>query len=286
MDDIFDEPLGDLSSLPDIHADNVLDWDKSDVSSENGTCRKKDEFEDQSLGGVSSPSLPPLPYPSAGKTTEEWLIDQVEPIIKANESSPNKPLLFPRTFNGLVAAHALAARLSKLNASAAGAFINSNGENLEQGIKKTSKKNQSRCGMTYSTKCEQCGEKKKKCKCAKVIDASVVTFINNVSSACIPSESFERKLEFCINVSKRGVTSRSPLLVTSKNWIDREIEEENSNIFKESSVEVSIRERGGCEKEIEREIKKESLWTKSITIVKYEEDEKSQNGMNKKKKST
>ena len=75
-------------------------------------------------------------------------------------------------------------------------------------------------------------------------------------------------------MSERGVASRNPPLVTSKNWIDREIEEEKAELSKESSTELSPRmwEEHDTSKEIEKEIDNESLWTDSITVVKYEED--------------
>ena len=273
MDDDF-EPLlleGDLPSLPDIHADDLLvldsGWDLLTCESvRNG--RKGYEFSDQVSVAISSPQHPP-----SRKMTEKWLIDQVGPIIEANACSPRKLLLFPKTFNGLIAKHALTAHMSEQNLSVTLTSKPNEGttdttDSHAQGAEKKSKKNQSRRGMTY--KCEQCGEKKKKCKCGQVIDASVVTLINNDTT---PSESFERKPEFCIYVSERGVTSRSPPLVTSKSWIDREIAEEKAELSKESSVEVPPRERGGRDQEIgieiDEELDQESLWTDSIVVVKY-----------------
>ena len=270
MDDDF-EPLlleGDLPSLPDIHADDLLDWDLLTCeSARNG--RKEYDFLDEVSAAISSSQFSP-----AGKTTEAWLIDQVGPIIEANACSPGKSLLFPKTFNGLIAKHALDAYMPRLNVSVEGESMEGTTDTTDshaQRAEKKSRKNQSRRGMTYSKKCQQCGEKKKKCKCGQVIDASVVTMINNNS---IPSDSFEIKSEFCIYVSERGVASRSPPLVKSKNWIDREIEEEKAELSKESSTEVSPRmwEEHDTSKEIEREIDNKSLWTDSITVVKYEED--------------
>ena len=270
MDDDF-EPLlleGDLPSLPDIHADDLLDWDLLSCESARND-RKECEFSDEVSAAISSPQLSP-----ARKTIEAWLIEQVGTIIEANACSPGKSLLFPKTFNGLIAKHALDAHMSRLNVSVEGESMEGTTDTTDshaQGPETKSKKNQSRRGMTYREKCQQCGEKKKKCKCGQVIDASVVTLINNNSTS---SESFERKSEFCIYVSERGVASRSPPMVTSKNWIDREIEEEKAELSKESSTELSPRmwEEHDTSKEIEREIDNESLWTDSITLVKYEED--------------
>ena len=189
-DDLEPFPIeSDLPPLPGIHADALLDL----LSCES--------ISDQVSDAISSPQLP-----SPRKTTEQWLIDQIGPIIEAHACSPRKALLFPKTFNGLIAKHALDAHMSRLNISVGFVSVEGTTNTYKQGAENKSEKNQSRRGMTYSKKCEQCGAKKKKCKCAQVIDASVVT---------TPSESFERKPEFCICVSERGVTP--------KNWIDREI---------------------------------------------------------------
>lgn len=248
MDDDL-EPLpieSDLPPLPDIHADDLLDL---------LTC---ESISDQVSDAISSPQLP-----SPGKTTEQWLIDQIGPIVEANACSPRKALLFPKTFSGLIAKHALDAHMSRLNISVGFASVEGTTNTYKKGAEKKSKKNQSKHGMTYiGKKCEQCGAKKKKCKCPQVIDASVVT---------TPSESFERKPEFCICVSERGLTS--------KNWIDREIEKEKAELSKEGDTELYPRtweEHDTRSTEIETEIDNESLWTDSIRVVKHEDEKKRQ----------
>ena len=272
MDDDF-EPLlleGDLPSLPDIHADDLLDWDLlSCESARNG--RKECEFSDEVSAAISSPQLSP-----ARKTIEAWLIEQVGTIIEANACSPGKSLLFPKTFNGLIAKHALDAHMSRLNVSVEGESMEGTTDTTNttskqgQGADKKSTKNQSRRGMTYSKNCERCGEKKKKCNCVKVIDASVGTFNND----SVRSESFGLKPELCIYVSERGATSKIRLEAMSQNWIDREMEEEKAKLSKESNVEVFPKTRKEYDKDIETEIGNESLWTDSIIVVQCEDEKK------------
>ena len=136
------------------------------------------------------------------KSIEQWLVEQLEPIVEANTArlppgaSPptDKAVLFPKTFSGLIAERALTAYMSKISLGSNFTGDSSNGR--AHGVEKDSIKNQSRRGMKYNVTCKQCGEKKTKCVCPTKIDAGVTADPHSVR--------FDLKTERCIVVRESG----------------------------------------------------------------------------------
>ncbi len=136
------------------------------------------------------------------KSIEQWLVEQLEPIVEANTAhlppgtSPptDKAILFPRTFSGLIAERALAAFMSEM--SLVGSSTGDSSDVRVQGEKKDSTRNQSRRGMKYNVTCKQCGEKKTKCVCPTKIDVGVTADPHSVR--------FNLTTERCIVVKEPG----------------------------------------------------------------------------------
>ena len=179
MDDILGniepEPLSDSSWLPDISADDDLMKLVSKLLSTEGEPKK---------------------------SIEQWLVEQLGPIVEANTARPppgtspptDIAILFPKTFSGLIAGRALAAYMSEM--SLVGSSTGDSSDVRAQGVEKDSIKNQSRCGMKYNVTCKQCGEKKTKCVCPTKIDAGVTADPHSVR--------FDLKTERCIVVKEPG----------------------------------------------------------------------------------
>jgi len=102
-------------------------------------------------------------------------------------------------------------------------------------------------------------KKRSKCDCLEIIDAGVLA---DPDSA--PFGSFDKKPNLCISIRERENES--------DNSTDREIKEENASLARERSIQVEVlpREREGYDEEIGTEINQESLWTRSIAVVKHD----------------